>query len=166
MSDWLEERVREKDKWRFATMEYGGQCATMAGIKWMLMLSADNWVLAIKQLYPSAIAILEMGKVQYYSKMSHAIKSIQTYLSQCVDFQHIGTLRRCMHTAGVICDGMMSTSTTGNQATTTSTYVTTTNILHDSTYTSHVTYTSTAPIGPGSSTSTSTVGSGSSTAIK
>ena len=33
MSDWLEERMREKDEWRFATMEYGGQCATMAGIK-------------------------------------------------------------------------------------------------------------------------------------
>ena len=43
MSDWLEEIVREKDKLRFATMEYGGQCVTMAGIKWMLMLSADNW---------------------------------------------------------------------------------------------------------------------------
>ena len=43
MSDWLEEIVREKDELRFATMEYGGQCVTMAGIKQMLMLSADNW---------------------------------------------------------------------------------------------------------------------------
>ena len=43
ISDWLEERVREKDEWRFATMEYGGQCVTMAGINWMLMSSADNW---------------------------------------------------------------------------------------------------------------------------
>ena len=32
-SDWSEESVREKDEWRFATMEYGGQCVTMAGIK-------------------------------------------------------------------------------------------------------------------------------------
>ena len=31
--------VKEKDEWRFATMEYGGQCVTMAGMKWMLMLS-------------------------------------------------------------------------------------------------------------------------------
>ena len=44
MSDWLEESVREKDEWRFATMEYGGQCVTTAGIKWMLMSSADSWV--------------------------------------------------------------------------------------------------------------------------
>ena len=27
--------VRGKDEWRFATMEYGGQCVTMAGMKWM-----------------------------------------------------------------------------------------------------------------------------------
>ena len=45
MFNWLEERVREKDEWRFATMEYGGQCVTMAGIKWMLMLSANNWAM-------------------------------------------------------------------------------------------------------------------------
>ena len=37
ISGWLEERVREKDEWRFATVEYGGQCVTMAGMKWMLM---------------------------------------------------------------------------------------------------------------------------------
>ena len=45
ISDWLEEIVREKDEWRSATMEYGGQCVTMAGIKWMLMSSAINWVM-------------------------------------------------------------------------------------------------------------------------
>jgi hypothetical protein len=34
MSGWLVERVREKDEWRFATMEYGGQYVqTMAGMK-------------------------------------------------------------------------------------------------------------------------------------
>ena len=80
-SDWLEERVREKDEWRFATMEYGGQCVTMAGIKWMLILSANNWVSTTKELCPPIIVILEMGKVQYYWKMSDAIKSIQIYLS-------------------------------------------------------------------------------------
>ena len=47
---------------------------------------------------------------------------IHSNLSQCVDFQHIGTFRHCMHTAGVICEDMiMSTSTIqvsiGNQAT-------------------------------------------------
>ena len=31
--------MREKDEWRFATTEYGGQCVTMAGMKWMQMLS-------------------------------------------------------------------------------------------------------------------------------
>ena len=81
MFNWLVERIREKDEWRFATMEYGGQCVTMAGIKWMLLSSANNWVSATNKLCPPTTAILEMGKVQYYSKMSDAIKSIQTYLS-------------------------------------------------------------------------------------
>ena len=35
----MEGRVKEKDEWRFATTEYGGQCVTMAGMKWMQMLS-------------------------------------------------------------------------------------------------------------------------------
>ena len=35
----MEGRVREKDEWSFATTEYGGQCVTMAGMKWMQMLS-------------------------------------------------------------------------------------------------------------------------------
>ena len=64
MPDWLEEIVREKDELRFATAEYGEQCATMAGIKWMPLLSADNWV--TKELCPPTTAVLEMGKVQYY----------------------------------------------------------------------------------------------------
>ena len=41
-SDWLEERVREKDEWRFASIECGGQCVIMAGMKWMQMLSVIN----------------------------------------------------------------------------------------------------------------------------
>ena len=32
-------QVREKDEWKFATMEYGGQCVTPAGMRWMLMWS-------------------------------------------------------------------------------------------------------------------------------
>ena len=45
MSGWsqLKERMREKDEWRYVTVEYGGQCVTMAGMKWMLMWSANNW---------------------------------------------------------------------------------------------------------------------------
>ena len=31
--------MREKDEWRFASMECGGQCVTMAGMRWTLMLS-------------------------------------------------------------------------------------------------------------------------------
>ena len=34
--------MREKEEWRFATMEYGGQCVTMAGIKSMQLLSVDS----------------------------------------------------------------------------------------------------------------------------
>ena len=34
--------------WRFATMEYGGQCVTMAGMKWIQTSSANNWVLTNK----------------------------------------------------------------------------------------------------------------------
>ena len=70
-------------------------------------------------------------------------------LSQCVDyFKHIGTVRRCMHTAGVICEDMTTnTSTelvpTTDQTTSASPHDTTTNISHESTYTSHDTNSST-----------------------
>ena len=74
--------AREKDEWRFATMEYGEQCAQiMVGIKWMLTWSANSWVSAIKELCQPMIAVLEMEKVQYYWKMSHAINNTLTYLS-------------------------------------------------------------------------------------
>ena len=42
MYGWLEERMREKDEWRFAIVEYGGQCVTTTGIKWMQMSSAAS----------------------------------------------------------------------------------------------------------------------------
>ena len=35
--------MTEKDMWRFASVERGGQCVTMAGMKWMQMLSVLNW---------------------------------------------------------------------------------------------------------------------------
>ena len=35
--------MREKDEWRFATMEYGGQCVTTAGTRWMLVWSVQSW---------------------------------------------------------------------------------------------------------------------------
>ena len=35
--------MTEKDMWRFATVDYGGQCVTMAGMKWMQVLSVVNW---------------------------------------------------------------------------------------------------------------------------
>ena len=34
--------MREKDEWRFATMEYGGQCVTTAGTRWMLVWSVQS----------------------------------------------------------------------------------------------------------------------------
>ena len=55
---------------------------------------------------------------------------IHSNLSQCVDFQHIGALRCCMHTAGVICDATKQVSIA-------TVYVITANISHDSTYKSH-----------------------------
>ena len=66
-------------------------------------------------------------------------------LSQCVDFTRFGTHGPCMHTAGVICeDMMMSTSTelapTTDQTPSTSPHATTANISHDSTYMSHAYY--------------------------
>ena len=60
---------------------------------------------------------------------------IHSNLSQCVDFQHISTIRHCMHTAGVICEGMMKTST--ERVSTATVYVITANMSHDSTYKSH-----------------------------
>ena len=82
MSNWLEERVREKDEWRYATMEYGGQCVqTKAGMKWMLMLSDSKWGSPINELCPPIAATLELGKGQYYWKMSDAIRVTQTFLS-------------------------------------------------------------------------------------
>ena len=38
-SSCIKGKMKEKDEWRFATMDYGGQCVTMAGMKWMQMLS-------------------------------------------------------------------------------------------------------------------------------
>ena len=73
--------VREKDEWRYATMEYGGQCVTMAGMRWMLTLSANSLVSGINELCPPITAALELGKGQYYWKMSDAIRVTQTYLS-------------------------------------------------------------------------------------
>ena len=35
-------RMREKVELRFATMEYGGQCVMMAGMKWMQALFVSN----------------------------------------------------------------------------------------------------------------------------
>ena len=35
--------MREKDEWRFATMEYGGQCVTTAGTRWMQVWSVQSW---------------------------------------------------------------------------------------------------------------------------
>ena len=43
MFDLLVERLRERDEWRCATMEYGGQCVLMDGMKWQQMLSVVNF---------------------------------------------------------------------------------------------------------------------------
>ena len=43
MFDLLVEGVRERDEWRCATMEYGGQCVLVDGMKWQQMLSVVNF---------------------------------------------------------------------------------------------------------------------------
>ena len=40
--DWLGERVREKEEWRCASMEYGVQRVLMNGMKLLLVLSVVN----------------------------------------------------------------------------------------------------------------------------
>ena len=62
----LVERMREKDEWRSATMEYGGKYVqTMAGMEWMLMLSANGWVSPIPEPCQPMIIVLELVTVQY-----------------------------------------------------------------------------------------------------
>jgi hypothetical protein len=64
MSGWLVERTREKDKWRYATMEYGGQYVqTMAGMKWVLISSANGWVSPIPELCQPMTAVLDLVMV-------------------------------------------------------------------------------------------------------
>ena len=117
MSDWLEERMRE-DEWRFATMEYGGQCVTMAGIKWMQVSSANSLVLTIRAI-PTSNSHIGAGGGTILFENVRCNQSHST-LSQCVDLRLIGGLYNCYHTAGVICVGedMMNISTEPVSATT------------------------------------------------
>ena len=36
------ERTRQKDEWSFASVDLGGKCVTMAGMKWTQKLSVVN----------------------------------------------------------------------------------------------------------------------------
>ena len=58
--------MREKDEWRFATMEYGGQCVTTAGTRWMLVWSAHSWDTGIKVYYTQVcdIVCINPGSLQ------------------------------------------------------------------------------------------------------
>ena len=102
---------------------------TMAGMKWMLTLSADSWVSPIKELCQPMTAVLEMGKVQYYWKMSCARRNNQPYLSVeilCLLVPFIIAINTIAMTAGVICMGEFMTSTCTEQIPRT-VYATTTN---------------------------------------
>ena len=64
--------MREKDEWRFATMEYGGQCVTMAGMKWMQVwsvLSSDMDEKVRRVCYYHKLSIIPVS-------FSHSIKAI------------------------------------------------------------------------------------------
>ena len=52
-SSWLMERAGEKAEWRFAIMEYGGQCVTMAGMKWTQMSSVVSLDMDMEVRQPS-----------------------------------------------------------------------------------------------------------------
>ena len=65
ISEWLVERMRE-DEWSFATLEYGVKyMQIMAGMKWMLMSSANGWVSPIPELCQPTTAVLELVMVWY-----------------------------------------------------------------------------------------------------
>lgn len=48
---WLMDGLLMKAEWRYAPMECGGQCVTLAGMTMMPELCADNWVTASAQVY-------------------------------------------------------------------------------------------------------------------
>ena len=52
--------MREKDEWRFATIECGGQCVMMDGMKWMQVLSVVNLDMdgKVREVYPHILYIL------------------------------------------------------------------------------------------------------------
>jgi hypothetical protein len=126
MFDWLVEIVIEKDEWRFATMEYGGQCVTMAGMKVDANVVCQQVGFSYQRALPTNDSRFGDGKGPILLD-NVACNQIHSNLFQCVNFQYIGTFRYCMHTAGVICEGMNSTSTKQIPA----------NMSHDSTYASH-----------------------------
>ena len=68
MSVWLEERMREKEEWRFATMEYGGQCVTMAGIKSMQLSSVVSLDMESKVISDQALLL------KFLSLYSHCMR--------------------------------------------------------------------------------------------
>ena len=49
--------MREKDEWRFVSVEYGGQYVTMAGMMWMQMLSVVNLDMdgKVREVYPQIL---------------------------------------------------------------------------------------------------------------
>jgi hypothetical protein len=46
--DFLTEKIKEMEEWRCATMECGGQCVQMDGMKLLLTLSVINLDIALE----------------------------------------------------------------------------------------------------------------------
>ena len=129
--NWLGEIVREKDEWRCATMDNGGQCVLiMAGIKWLLILSVvsldtTNPVsliyvlnsmccqLVIYHCPSKGLALNVFGRGSSPLLFNNiSCNKTHSMLFQCIDVQNIAVYN-CSenNTAGVIC-GMPSPNVT------------------------------------------------------
>ena len=144
MSGWLEGRVREKDEWRLATMEYGGQCVTPAGMRWMLMWSVINldteevWGVVkwhsltltshhILDIYLPAATVMNTFGVGNGPPLLYNVSCTQTHsrLSQCVYPVEVG-LFSCQHgtvRAGVSCEAAVTSPPVTDTVTTFTTQV-------------------------------------------
>ena len=106
--------MKEKDEWRFATMEYGGQCVTMAGMKWMQLLSVLSLdMIQFDQFWvsiPLGVPVSNFGAGEGPTLFDN-VTCNQTHseLSQYIDLWTIG-LHNCDqdNTAGVICPEVIS----------------------------------------------------------
>ena len=78
-SDSPAERLGVKDEWRCVTMECGGQCVLMAGMKWRQMLSVVNLDLKNQVLGDNGLFQLTFILILYYTV------TIESYMYSSVE---------------------------------------------------------------------------------